>query len=219
MAKKIIVESKDLSLEEAETKSALENNGETVYYMPIEITNRDQLETLGITRDQCRTWRCGRELRTVHLTPCSKEVFTQLSRDLWAQQTQEYRKSRCMVPGKQKPLIRCPEKNKCNECPFKISPWNRQPSLVSLDRLMEVGHEHDDTEPMDQMVLQKIELQNIKVRMDQKDQRLFAIFIMVNLEGCNKTEIASKFNISRNLVRKLIDDMNKIIQQIRDSDQ
>ena len=68
MAKKSYNELKDLSIEEVETKEVLEKNGETVYYVPIEIEIRDQLVTLGITEKQCRTWRIGTELKTVHLT-------------------------------------------------------------------------------------------------------------------------------------------------------
>ena len=217
MAKKIVVESKELSFEEIETKSILEKNGETVYYIPIEITNREQLETLGITSEQCRTWRSGTEWKTVHLTPCDKEVFTMLSRDQWGQQTREYRNNRCMIPGKQKPLIRCPQNNKCDACPFGISSWNRQPNLISLDELMDIGFEPENTEAPDQQVFQRMELQEIKLKMEEKDSRLFEIFVMVNLLDCKKTDIALKFHISAKKVRQLIADMNEIIQQIRDS--
>ena len=217
MAKKIIVESKDLSSEEIETKTILEKNGKTVYYMPIEIANQEHLETLGITRQQCRTWRFGTEWKTVHLTPCSEEVFTVLSRDLWLQQTQEYRNNRCMVPGKQKPLIRCPEKNKCDACPFGKSPWNRQPNIISLDELLEIGREPGSTESADQLVFQRMELLEIKVKMDEKDKRLFEIFVMMNLQDCKKSDIAVKFHISAKTVRRLIGEMNEIIQQIRES--
>ena len=217
MAGKNIVELKDLSLEEAETKSILEKNGETVYYMPIEIMNRDQLETLGITREQCRPWRSGAEWKTVHMTPCDKEVYTLLSRDLWTSQIREFRNKRCMVPGKQKPLIRCHDKNKCDECPYGISPWNRQPNLVSLDELMDIGLEPGKTDPVDQMVFQRMELQEIKEMMDEKDKRLFQIFVMLNLLDYKKTDIALKFQISVKHVRQLVEEMNDIVQQFRET--
>ena len=183
MAKKSYNELKDLSIEEVETKEVLEKNGETVYYVPIEIEIRDQLVTLGITEKQCRTWRIGTELKTVHLTPCDKETFTLLSHDLWAQQMKGYRISRCMVPGKLKPLVRCPEKYKCAE----------------------------------QLVSQRMELQDIKAAMDEKDSRLFQIFVLMNLLDYNKSEIARKYQISRNRVYQLIDEMNDIIQQFRNA--
>lgn len=219
MAQKSYNVLKDLSLEEVETKSILEKNGETVYYVPIEIEIREQLVTLGITEKQCRTWRIGTELKTVHLTPCDKDTFTLLTRNLWAQQTKEHRDTRCLVPGKLKPLVRCPEKNKCVECPFGISVWNRQPNIVSLDELMERRREPSDKMSVDQLVFQRMELQELKAAMDEKDNRLFEIFVLINLQDYNKSDIARKYQISRNHAYKLIGEMNDIIQQFRNSRQ
>ena len=219
MAQKSYNVLKDLSLEEVETKSKLEKNGETVYYVPIEIEIREQLVTLGITEKQCRTWRIGTELKTVHLTPCDKETFTLLTRDLWAQQTKEYRDARCLVLGKLKPLVRCPEKYKCVECPFGNTIWNRQPNIVSLDEMMDCGRELSDKVTIEQLVFQRMELQEIKAAMDEKDSRLFQIFVLMNLLDFNKSEIARKYQISRNHAYKLIDEMNNIIQQFRNDHQ
>ena len=219
MAKRTYNELKDLSIEEVETKETLEKNGVTVYYVPIEIEIREQLLTLGITEKQCRTWRIGTELKTVHLTPCDKETFTLLTRDLWTQQTKEYRDTRCMVPGKLKPLIRCPEKNKCDKCPFGNSIWNYQPNIVSLDSLMDQGREPSDKVSVDQLVFQRMELQELKVAMDEKDNRLFEIFLLINLQDYNKSDIARKYQISRNHAYKLIGEMNDIIQQFRNARQ
>jgi len=217
MAKRIIVESKELSMEEIETKTNLEEKGETVYYIPIEVQNPDHLEILGITRDQCRTWRYGTELKTVHLTPCGKEVFMLLSHNLWVQQTQEYRRNRCMVPGKQKPLIRCPETNKCDACPFGFSPWNRQPNIISLDELMDTDREPCYEESVDQLVCQRMELQEIRAMMDEKDKRLFEIFVLMNLLGYKKCAIAKILHTSPKHVEQLIEEMNDIIRQFRES--
>ena len=217
MAKKSYDELKDLSCEEVETKSVLEMSGETVYYVPIIIQIQDQLTTLGITKNQCRTWRIGSEWKTVHLTPCNKETYTLLTRDIWAQQIKEYRDNRCMVPGKVKPLVRCHETNKCDECPFGMSSWSRQPTVISLDELMDSRREPVNKESIDQMVFQRLELQDLKLVMDRKDNRLFRIFVMMNLLDYNKSEIAREFHVSRTNVNHLIDEMNEIIQQFRDA--
>lgn len=217
MAKKLSVELKDLSIEEIKTKSDIEKSGGTVYYLPVEIQNPDQLDTLGINRNQCRTWRYGSELKIIHLTPCREEVFRLLARDSWLQQTRDYRNNRCIVPGKQKRLIRCPEKNKCEACPFGIPFWNRQPNLVSLDELMDVDREPCYEESVDQLVDTKMELQEIKAMMDGKDKRLFEIFVLMNLLGYKKCAIAKILHTSPKRVKQLIEDMNEIIRQFRDS--
>lgn len=215
MAAKVYVELKDLSPEERETKSVLENNGEPVYYLPIEINHPDQLETLGITRDQCRMWRIGREWKYVHLTPCDKETYTLLSRELWAQQSREYRNNRCMVPGKIKLVVRCPESNKCDACPFGMSPWNRQPNLISFDNLMDMDREPCDSESVEQQVFQKMELLKLKEMMDEEDKRLFQIFVLMYLMDYNRYNISQEFHISWNRADKLVNLMNETILQYR----
>ena len=217
MAAKLCVELKDLSMEEIETKNVIEKNGGTVYYLPVEIQNPSQLDTLGINRNQCRTWRCGSELKIIHLTPCSEEVFRLLARDTWQQQTRDYRNSRCMVPGKQKGLIRCPEKNKCDACPFGITFWNRQPFIVSLDELVEADRELCSMESADQLVCQRLELQEIKAMMDIKDKRLYKVFVLMNLLDYKKCAVAKILHTSPKRVKQLMEEMNEIIRQFRES--
>ena len=217
MAAKLCVELKDLSQEEIETKSVIEKNGGTVYYLPVEIQNPGQLDTLGINQNQCRTWRCGSELKIIHLTPCSEDVFRQLARDSWQQQTRDYRNSRCMVPGKQKGLIRCPEKNKCDSCPFGIPYWKRQPLIVSLDELVDADREPCYEESADQLVCQKLELQELKAMMDEKDKRLFEVFVLMNLLGYKKCAIAKILHTSPKRVKQLLEKMDEIIRQFRES--
>ncbi len=217
MAKKYTVELKDLSKEEIETKTVIEKNGGTVYYLPVEIESLDQLETLGITRNQCRIWRCGIEQKIIHLTPCSEEVFRDLSRNYWVQQMREYRNTRCMVPGKQKALIRCPEKNKCSSCPFGISQLNRQSSLVSLDELIDIDREPCCEGSVDQLVCQRIELQELKAFMDEKDKRFFKVFILTNLLDYKKCAVARILHTSPKRVEQLMAEMKEIVRQFRDS--
>ena len=80
---------------------------------------------------------------------------------------------------------------------------------------MERRREPNDNESVDRLVFQRMELQEIKDAMDEKDCRLFQIFVLINLLEYNKSEIARKFQISRNHVYQLIDEMNDIIQQFR----
>ena len=82
---------------------------------------------------------------------------------------------------------------------------------------MERRREPSGNESVDQLVSQRMELQEIKAAMDEKDSRLFQIFVLMNLLDYNKSEIARKFQISRNSVYQLIDEMNDIIQQFRNS--
>lgn len=46
-----------------------------------------------------------------------------------------------MVPGKIKPLIRCPEENKCVNCPFPECRDKQQANEISYDVMVESGYE------------------------------------------------------------------------------
>ena len=137
MANNVNIVPNDLSWKEAETKSALERSGKTVFYAPIEIESREQLDSLSITWNQCRTWRIGRRPVIVHLTPCDEDTYNLLFRSLKNEYHREYRNTRCLVPGKNKPLIRCPESNRCSACPYGVTSENRRSNLVSFDELVE----------------------------------------------------------------------------------
>ena len=53
MAKEIVWDS--LTQEEAQTLENLRKNGIEIYAAPIEIEHKEQLETLSITQQECRT--------------------------------------------------------------------------------------------------------------------------------------------------------------------
>ena len=63
-----------LTAAELEQKAALEASGEVVYGAPLEITDKHQLHDLGLTWNNCRTWRVGADRVKVHLTPSNRET-------------------------------------------------------------------------------------------------------------------------------------------------
>ena len=136
MAKEIKWENVPLTSDEVRTLNELRNKGKEVYAAPIEIEHSEQLESLGISWSQCRTWYIGNERITVHLTPSDEETYRFLLGELRARHRDEYRNSRCMVPGKYR-LIRCPECNSCRRCPFPEYRDQRQPTVISWDEGIE----------------------------------------------------------------------------------
>ena len=74
---------------EAQTLAELNANGIEVYAAPIEIEKKAkdrqaQFESLGITQDDCKTWRIGSEKVIVHLTPAPKHIYDLMLNDLRA---------------------------------------------------------------------------------------------------------------------------------------
>ena len=127
MAKQIVW--KDLTPSESRTLEQLKRAGKEIFEAPIEIESADQLHAMGLTWDQCRTWYFGTKRVTVHLTPSDEQTYRFLRDELRAKHRSEYRERRCMIPGKLKPLIPCPEKNSCKNCPYPQCRDSQLPDL------------------------------------------------------------------------------------------
>ena len=190
MAKEIKWESVTLTSDEVRTLNELRNKGKEVYAAPIEIEHGDQLESLGISWSQCRTWYIGNERITVHLTPSDEETYRFLLGELRARHRDEYRNSRCMVPGKYR-LIRCPECNSCRRCPFPEYRDQRQPTVISWDEGIE-------TQSRGMAELQDAEMlyEEIRELMIREDPLIAQVFELKEGSGMTVKEIADRLGLS-----------------------
>ena len=73
------------------------------------------------------------ETRGCTLTPSDEQTYHFLRDELRAKYRNEYRERRCMILGKLKPLIPCPEKNSCKNCPYPQHRDNQLPDLCCDD--------------------------------------------------------------------------------------
>lgn len=190
MAKEIKWENVPLTSDEKRTLNELRNNGKEVYAAPIEIEHSSQLESLGISWSQCRTWYIGNERITVHLTPSDEETYRFLLGELRARHRDNYRNSRCMVPGKYR-LIRCPECNSCRRCPFPEYRDQRQPTVISWDE----GIESESREIAD-LYEAKVQYEEIRQLMIREDPLIAQIFEMKEGSGMTVKEIAEILQIT-----------------------
>ena len=190
MAKEIKWENVPLTSDEKRTLNELRNNGKEVYAAPIEIEHSSQLESLGISWSQCRTWYIGNERITVHLTPSDEETYRFLLGELRARHRDDYRNSRCMIPGKYH-LIRCPECNSCRRCPFPEYRDQRQPTVISWDE----GIESQSREIAD-LYEAKVQYEEIRELMIQEDPLIAQVFELKEGSGMTVKEIAEILQIT-----------------------
>lgn len=179
-----------LTSDEAKTLNELRNNGKEVYAAPIVIEHSSQLASLGISWSQCRTWYIGNERITVHLTPSDEETYRFLLGELRARHRDDYRTSRCMVPGKYR-LIRCPECNSCRKCPYPEYRDQRQPTVISWDDGIESG-----SREMAELYEAKVQYEEIRQLMIREDPLIAQIFEMKEGSGMTVKEIAEKLQIT-----------------------
>ena len=108
-----------------------------IYYAPIIIHGKADLDNYNIQWSDCRTLHFGTSGSvTIYPFPTeSKELYNMFRKLLNNQHSDAYRATRCQVPGKRGRLVRCDTRNSCANCPFGIDPANKEPNSVSLDRL------------------------------------------------------------------------------------
>lgn len=193
MAKEIVWDS--LTQEEAQTLENLRKNGIEIYAAPIEIEHKEQLGTLSITQQECRTWYIGSEKVIVHLTPADKGTYHFLLDELRTRHRKEYRSRRCQIPGKNKPLIMCPECNRCSECPYPEYRDKHKANSISWDGLIESGYEGEADNCMVEQLQAKLEYDEIHTLMDSENPIIAQVFEMKERDGFSVSEIADRLHI------------------------
>ena len=184
-----------ISFEEIEQATQFVKDGCVNYYAPIEIEHSGQLETLNITWNDCRTWHIGSERVTVYLCPADEATYRFLLGELRRKHRNGYRAVRCMVEGKLKPLIRCPESNKCSACPYGRKPEDREANIISWDGLIESGYEGEADNRMAEQLQAKLEYEEIRSLMDSENPIIAQVFEMKERDGFSVSEIADRLHI------------------------
>lgn len=89
------------------------------------IIDRDSIEEhgmiLGVEKAQIRKWRVGNRMVDVVLIPGTKAQYDAMMSSYSAEFKAEDRDKRCEVSNGKGKLIRCPESNKCSQCPYATS--------------------------------------------------------------------------------------------------
>ena len=192
----------NLTIEETATLNDMISRGIEVYPGPVEIRkdDPDQFMTMGITREQCRTWRIGAKRVLVHLTPVNLETFRFLLNDLRTRHRQEARRSRCRIPGKYKPFISCPEGNRCAKCPYPECRDAQEAPVLSIEQIredtgdgcVELGYE----EPGYRQKETEIMLEELLRRIDEKNPEYTDAICMKAYHGLSGDEIAKRMDIT-----------------------
>ena len=217
-----------LTRTETETLTALVNSGTEVFAAPIEIEHKEQLETLGISWADCKTWRIGSTKVIVHLTPADKATYDMLLGDLRAKHRDAYRKKRCPIPGKLKPTILCPECNKCSECPYPEYRDRHKANSISWEGLIEdayernMGEDYDGDPTEDPSFHQReveMELEEVCKVIDAKNPLYTKAIVMKEYYGLSVDEIAKRLGTTKRNVYFYIDEAKKIGKQYKEENQ
>lgn len=206
----------DKAKSEAEFRhnTSIGQNGEILFDAPIEIKDQADLDNYGITWSDCRTLNFhGSDKVTVYFFKTENRAFAEYQWSyLDTQHSRGYASVRCMIPGKRKAFIKCPDTVSCATCPYKDK---KQAPIISWDGLAETGYEPVDSAPVDEQVGAKMEYEGIKAVMDAEDPRIAKAFEMKELQGYSVREIAAELNVSQPRIYQLITRAKAIGQEYR----
>ena len=140
-------------------------NGEILFDAPIEIKDQADLNNYGITWSDCRTLNFhGSDKVTVFFFKTENRAFAEYQWSyLDTQHSRGYASVRCMIPGKRKAFIKCPDTVSCATCPYKDK---KQASTISWDGLVETGYEPVGSASVDEQAIAKDEYEGIREMMD-----------------------------------------------------
>ena len=171
---------------EAEFKhnTSIGADGTIFYDAPIQIRDQEDLENYHISWGDCRTLNFhGSERVTVYFM---KVESRSLAEYMWAsldtEHSRGYASVRCMIPGKRKAYIKCPDTNSCANCP----------------------HKGDKQAPPEESAVTKSEYRSIKSVMDAEDPHIAQAFEMKELLGYSVREIAAALDLSEPRIYQLV---------------
>lgn len=187
-----------------------------IYYAPIIIHGKADLDNYNIQWSDCRTLHFGPSGSvTIYPFPTTdKALYDFFRKSLNNEHSDAYRATRCQVPGKRGRLVRCDTKNSCANCPYGIDPADKQSNTISLDSLYEVGWEPAGaSDTTAEKVIAAADYAAIRARMDAEDERLAPLFEDYILSGLSIAELQDKYSLSRRRVFQLIARAKEIGQE------
>ena len=97
------------------------DSGETMYFAPLRVQTDDDLKTFGVGKEARWTLPFGKssvKYKVLYFLTPREELAEEFWEKINTQHSKDNRKRRCMIPGKLKPLIVCPDCNSCARCPY-----------------------------------------------------------------------------------------------------
>ena len=194
-------------------KGRINAKGKQVYDAPIRIVDNNDLRNYGITWKDCETLYVG------GIEPMNVYMYEtddpKLADSFWKEINVEHhrncRSTRCLVPGTLKPLIVCPECNKCSECPYGKKNEDRQPRVIDYEVPEDLMNNNEDFSTMNEAESEMIYDELIST-MRRKDPLIAEVFTRYHTYDCDAPEIAAELGIDKRKVYYL----KQQAEQIRD---
>ena len=187
---------------QSKSKGRINDKGKQVYDAPIRIVNQKDLRNYGIMWKDCETLYVG------GIEPMNVYMYEtddpKLADYFWKEINVEHhrncRSTRCIVPGTLKPLIVCPECNKCSECPYGRKPEDRQPRVINYDVPEELmSNEGEEFSGMNEAESEMV-YDELIAAMNRKNPLIAEVFVRFHTYKLKAPEIAAELGIDNRTV-------------------
>lgn len=101
---------------------------------------------VGVRKSQIRKWRVGNRVVDVVLVPGTKAQYDAVMSSYSAEFKAEDRDKRCEVSNGHGKLIRCPESNKCSQCPYANSLDKKNFGTLTFSCLVAENEDEEETD-------------------------------------------------------------------------
>ena len=193
-------------------KPIITESGKVYYEAPVKIETEEDLKFFNISWRDCTTlhFGCSSLKQTVYfLRVEDKEMAELYWREVNSEHSRKYREERCLIPGKQSPLIACPDSNRCAQCPFPMYRDKRKANNISLDVHMEAGGDFADSDKDMRAAEARIELEKVCKTISQKNPKYTQAIILKEYYGLSVKEIAKRMDDTERNIRFYMDEAKK----------
>ena len=168
-------------------------NGEKLFFAPVRIRNDNDLKTFMVDKSARWTLPFGHsalKYKVLYFMTESEEM----SEDFWmkinSEHSRENRLKRCLVPGKRRPLIPCPECHSCAKCPYPEYRDKHEMQEVVFDDEIKVQRTRSTESPDYHKLEVKWKIQGACKMMDEQNPLFAKAIILKEYNGYTVSEIA-----------------------------
>jgi hypothetical protein len=132
-----------------------------------------------------------------------------LIKDLWnsinRQLNEWHRNSRCQIPSKHGILIKCPDSNKCSDCPFGVKAEDRQLTIVNYSEPEELAIGISELDGIEN----EMDLEVISKEINRKDPKAGRVFDLLAFHGYQLEDIAGMEGLTERQMRYVLNKIKK----------
>ena len=199
-------------------QTTVDEYGEELYFAPVQVRNDKDLQTFGVTKEAQWTLPFGGsadKIKVLYFMTPNKEMAEDFWMKINTAHSKEYRKRRCLVPGKQKPLIVCPDCNSCAHCPFPEYRDKHEAREICYDDQIKVQKTPSTESPEIRQLEMKWTIQDACKKISEINPLFTRAIVLKAYYNYSVEEIAAELDCSTNMVRYYLRRATEIGKEFR----